>query len=93
VLDAEFEVATDETKATLIDEVKNWKDYSKTSTIFGLPAFEWVPNEAGITNVTVDNENAPVEYYNLQGIRVNQPAAGSIVIMKQGTKTSKFIVR
>ncbi|MDE5555489.1 MAG: hypothetical protein K2J10_09945, partial [Muribaculaceae bacterium] len=37
VLDAEFEVATDETKATLIDEVKNWKHYSKTSTIFGLP--------------------------------------------------------
>lgn len=93
VLDAEVEVATEETKDTLIDDVKNWKGYSATSTILGLPALEWVPNEAGIANVAVDNENAPVEYYNLQGIRVNQPAAGSIVIMKQGTKTSKFIVR
>lgn len=93
ILAENVEVATEENKATLIAEVKSWEGYSATSTILGLPALEWVPNEAGIANVTIDNENAPIEYYNLQGIRVNQPAAGSIVIMKQGTKTSKLIVR
>lgn len=46
----------------------------------------------GIIEIAND-ENVPVEYFNFQGIRVNQPAAGSIVIKKQGAKTSKFVVR
>ncbi len=46
----------------------------------------------GIIEIAGD-ENAPVEYFNLQGIRVNEPAAGTVVIKKQGTKTSKFVVR
>lgn len=43
--------------------------------------------------ITVDNSNAPVEYYNLQGIRVNNPAAGSVVIRRQGTEVSKILVK
>ena len=40
----------------------------------------------------VSDENAPVEYFNLQGIRVENPAAG-IYIRRQGTHTSKIIIK
>ncbi len=43
---------------------------------------------AGLSNVTVDDENAPVEYFNLQGIRVANPEAG-IYIRRQGNNTTK----
>jgi len=50
--------------------------------------------EAGINDVTVDNdENTPVEYYNLQGMRINEPAAGQIVLRRQGSKTTKILVK
>lgn len=51
---------------------------------------------SGIENIEfieIDNSNAPVEYYNLQGVRINEPAAGQIVIRRQGTNVSKIIVR
>lgn len=43
--------------------------------------------------IAADNSNAPVEYYNLQGIRINEPAAGSVVIRRQGTEVSKILVK
>lgn len=36
--------------------------------------------------------NAPVEYYNLQGVKVANPSAG-IYIVKQGNKISKQVIR
>lgn len=51
------------------------------------------PN-SGISAVGKDeNTNAPVEYYNLQGMKVANPAAGQVVIKKQGNKTSKIFIR
>lgn len=47
---------------------------------------------SGIESVTDSDSNAPVEYYNLQGIRVLKPGNG-IYIRKQGGKTTKTIVR
>lgn len=47
-------------------------------------------NNAGLDNVAVDNADAPVEYYTLQGVRVNEPANG-IYIRRQGTQVSKII--
>jgi len=49
----------------------------------------------GINDVAadVDNSNAPVVYYNLQGQRINTPAAGQIVIRKQGTEATKILVK
>lgn len=38
--------------------------------------------------IEVDNDNAPVEFYNLQGIRVENPSNG-IFIRRQGDKTTK----
>lgn len=37
--------------------------------------------------------NAPVEYYNLQGVKVANPANGGIYIVRQGAKTSKVLVK
>ena len=39
----------------------------------------------------VAGENAPVEYYNLQGVKVARPENG-IFIRKQGSKTTKVVL-
>lgn len=48
------------------------------------------------TSSTIDeigaDENAPVEYFNLQGIRVDNPEAG-LYIRRQGSKVSKVVIR
>lgn len=48
---------------------------------------------SGIGNIAADNSNAPVEYFTLQGIRVDTPISGTIVIRRQGTEVSKIIMR
>ena len=48
-------------------------------------------SSSAISNVAVD-ENAPVEYYNLQGVRVENPANG-LYIKRQGSSVSKVIIR
>lgn len=47
---------------------------------------------AGIEQLTPDSpaQDAPTEYYNLQGIRVTEPAARGIYIRRQGSKVSKI---
>ncbi len=47
---------------------------------------------AGIANVAVDNSNAPVEYFNFQGVRVANPENG-IYIRRQGTEATKIFVK
>lgn len=49
--------------------------------------------EAGVNSVISDNENAPVKYYNLQGIELKTPVKGQLTIRKQGNKSTKFIAR
>lgn len=44
----------------------------------------------GVETETANN-NCPVEYYNLQGVRLNAPAPGSIVIVRQGSDIKKVI--
>ncbi len=49
---------------------------------------------SGVKDVIAsDDSNAPVEYYNLQGVRVSQPAAGQLLIKKQGNTVSKVLVK
>lgn len=36
--------------------------------------------------------NAPVEYYNLQGIRVTNPQPGQLLIRRQGTRVEKVVI-
>ncbi len=47
---------------------------------------------SGVESVAAGNEaNGPVEYYNLQGIRIANPTPGTIVIRRQGSKATKVI--
>ena len=46
----------------------------------------------GIHDVQLDkNNNGPVEYYNLQGIRVSEPTKGGIYIRRQGNVSTKIM--
>lgn len=44
---------------------------------------------AGIDQISCDGSAAGTEYYNLQGLRVTEPAAGDIYIRRQGGRVSK----
>ena len=46
---------------------------------------------AGFENIVVEGQEAPVEYFNLQGIRVAEPGHG-FYIRRQGNKTAKVIL-
>ena len=50
------------------------------------------PYHANVADITVDNSNAPVEYFNLQGIRVANPENG-LFIRRQGKQDSKVYVK
>lgn len=45
---------------------------------------------SGVEGVAVD-ENAACEYFNLQGLRVNNPVEGQIYIVRQGSKVTKIV--
>ncbi len=47
-------------------------------------------NEAGVGDIEIDNTDAKVEYFNLQGIPVENPENG-MYIKRQGTKVCKII--
>lgn len=48
---------------------------------------------AKVTELNSNGTNAEAEYFTLQGIKVEKPAAGNIYIRKTGNKTSKIIAR
>lgn len=63
---------------------------------FGIPGVkdtEYISglSTTGIADIVAD-ENAPVEYFNLQGIRVDNPENG-LYIRRQGNKVTKVIVK
>jgi hypothetical protein len=49
-------------------------------------------NTTAVINVTAVDDNAPVEYFNLQGLRVENPSNG-IFIRRQGQNISKVYVK
>ena len=60
-------------------------------TEFNLPILFKESESDGIADITVD-ENAPVEYFNLQGVRVANPENG-LYIRRQGNKATKVLVK
>lgn len=48
--------------------------------------------DSSVSTIDADNATAPVVFYNLQGVRVENPANG-IFIRRQGEKVSKIIVK
>lgn len=68
-------------------------DLTAATLTFDYPINEERP-DSGINSVIADNNsNAPAEYYNLQGVKVANPEAGQVYILKQGTKAVKTIIR
>lgn len=62
--------------------------------IYGLTVVyqgDLIADMAGVKDITIDNvdANAPVEYFNLQGQRVANPAAGQVYIRRQGATAAK----
>lgn len=63
------------------------------STQVGFSGFEFTAGgTGGIDDVIANDENAPVEYFNLQGVRVENPQPG-IYVKRQGNKVSKVVIR
>lgn len=63
----------------------NWSDYYYLGFYFN------APDTSGVSEAEVD-ENAPVEYFNLQGVKVANPENG-IFIRRQGKEVKKIMVR
>lgn len=47
---------------------------------------------SGIANIAADND-AEAEYFTLQGVSINNPVAGSVVLKRQGGKVAKVVVK
>lgn len=71
--------------------------YGSLENYFGAPGVKGVSTtysidtNTGINGIFVE-ENAPVEYYNLQGVRVANPENG-LYIRRQGNKATKVLVK
>ena len=51
-------------------------------------------DNAGVAEIVIDDENTPVEFYNLSGVRINSDnLVPGLYIRRQGAKASKIIVR
>lgn len=61
-----------------------------TTYLLSEPGFE-----AGVNEIEndMDNSDAPVEYFDIQGRRLNDTVPGQLVIKKQGTAVSKMLVK
>ena len=44
-------------------------------------------------NVVINDEDAPIEYYNLQGIRIMQPTTSGVYIIKKGNQVRKTYIK
>ena len=49
--------------------------------------------DSGIEGITTAPGSVEAEYYNLQGLKVNNPQRGQILIRRQGSKAEKVIIR
>ena len=56
----------------------------------GLTSIE-IPSTDGIREISSENAGAPVRYYNLQGIEIQNPEAGSIIIVRRGNTAEKIV--
>lgn len=60
--------------------------------VYAISEEGWEGTDA-VSDIEADNNNAPVEYFNLQGVRLSNPAEGQLVIRRQGNEVSKVLVK
>ncbi len=81
------------TAATLESTAKGWSAYAD-QLLDGKPALAWQLS-GSVEGIEIDvpaSENAAPVYYNLQGVKVENPANG-LYIVKRGNKVTKEIIR
>lgn len=72
----------------------DWLDENGNSQLNIPVTFNGTRSTSAIGGIEVDDENAPVEYYNIQGVKVNgDNLAPGFYIVRQGKKVSKIFVK
>ena len=69
------------------------EDANKVTTRISTMTVALTSKTTGVGNIAIADENAPAEYFNLQGVRVANPVSGGLYIVRQGGKVSKTIVK
>ncbi|MDE6529024.1 MAG: hypothetical protein K2L78_08265 [Muribaculaceae bacterium] len=64
---------------------------TKNFNLYKVRVLYWGGENSGVEAVTSDHANAPAEYFNLQGIRVDEPSGG-IFIRRQNNVTEKVLI-
>lgn len=47
--------------------------------------------QTSVSDIVVDSENLPTEYYDVTGCRISDPIPGTVIIVKQGSRVTKRI--
>lgn len=83
----------------LTEETKVWLGMGKNSNTsdgywhaWGYQTLTKYEENAAVEGVEIEDADAPVEYYNLQGVKVANPSKG-IFIVKKGNKATKQIFK
>ena len=97
-MDVTGETGVEVEETLIVSDMNAFKAASGTYTITVtfedmLMVIERTGDLDGVDNVNVSNQDAPVVYYNLQGVRVANPTAGQLVIKQQGTTVTKVLVK
>lgn len=80
-------------QAVIIDDTKEY-GFELINFSFELIDFDVLNTTGSVEGIVNDTDaDAPVEYYNLQGVRVANPEAGQLVIKRQGSTVTKMIMR
>ena len=83
----EWTAAADDNASTVTFEVPS----KGTNTYIKAISVSCAKILSGVADIEAADDNAPVEYFNLQGIRVENPANG-LYIRRQGSKITKVIL-
>ncbi len=71
-------------------ELYSWVDENKNP--IEMTAIIELPESAGIGDIVADDVDAPVEFFNLQGVKVENPESG-LYIRRQGSTATKVVIR
>ena len=87
--DGFVEIPIDDAALKVLQDSRELKVQADGITVTSVDIVRGV--KTGIADITIEDENAPVEYFNLQGVRVETPANG-LYIRRQGNKVTKVIL-
>lgn len=68
-------------------------DYSDSNGKFYLALPSSYERQSGVSDIVTNDSDQPVEYFNLQGVRISNPTPGQLVIRRQGGVSTKEILK